>query len=590
MTESTYREPNVSQSRSHSPQASTSSIPGGTGTNPPNQSRTTSTIRSTETHTFQADTNSDKATAAFIRRVLCSHNVLLGNGEKAGNTPRPIEDVLPPLTSSNEIDLQLYGIISVIIKEFVQTWYSKITPDHVFVNEVVQIIAHCTRAFEQRLRKVDLEALLLDEIPERLEAHLTSFRLANQHVSSTNSLVSNPRLIYHTLHPHPALSPVPTELVPSTVVEQRENESAWRQLLIQGVLVLLLPTEDLENGCLRSLVAEIFAEMILGNGISGKACEGWTLWEGITKIAESLQAVGAKEKDPPSADVNPEPSLTRLERYGLLSLPIEKGSEPKQPLVDSKRHHETIATVISGLFWAMLQYTLLACTAMRVVALTVAAPSSLPSRAIVSEQSSESTHQSQIPQVDALGLRRPLGVKRPIVSMRLWSCAAQFVELDIRMPWLLGFISMLRLGTLVGPGKVGDTDGVLDRYLSHAIHTHVLNPASLPDILRTVRSTLFPNNTMGPSRQTPSEEEAKEIKRNCAAALLDIVPLKVAAAFFATTSHDAQFRQVEETLDCFDDAYLNKHLIFQIVELIVIRLFPELGEQGVRELMEERIE
>lgn len=121
-----------------------------------------------------SDINSDKATAAFVRRTLCSHDVLLGNGEKGRNTPRPIEEVLPPLTSSNEVDLQLYGIIAVIIKEFVQTWYSKITPDHAFVNEVLQTIAHCTRALEQRMRKVDLEALLLDEIAELVEAHISS--------------------------------------------------------------------------------------------------------------------------------------------------------------------------------------------------------------------------------------------------------------------------------------------------------------------------------------------------------------------------------------------------------------------------------
>lgn len=120
----------------------------------------------------QTDATSDRATAAFVRRTLCSHNVLLGNGEKGRSTPRPIEEVLPPLTSSNEVDLQLYGIISVIIKDFVQTWYSKITPDQEFVNEVLQIIAHCTRGLEQRLRKIDLEALLLDDIPELLEAHL----------------------------------------------------------------------------------------------------------------------------------------------------------------------------------------------------------------------------------------------------------------------------------------------------------------------------------------------------------------------------------------------------------------------------------
>jgi hypothetical protein len=136
------------------------------------KSRPVSTSHSIEIPKPQPETTSDRATAAFVRRTLCTHDVLLGNGEKGRTTPRPIDEVLPPLTSSNEVDLQLYGIISVIIKESVHTWYSKITPDHIFVNEVLQIIAHCTRALEQRLRHVDLEALLLDELPELFEAHL----------------------------------------------------------------------------------------------------------------------------------------------------------------------------------------------------------------------------------------------------------------------------------------------------------------------------------------------------------------------------------------------------------------------------------
>jgi hypothetical protein len=63
----------------------------------------------------------------------------------------------------------------------------------------------------------------------------------------------------------------------------------------------------------------------------------------------------------------------------------------------------------------------------------------------------------------------------------------------------------------------------------------------------------------------------------------------VAATFFASHNHVAQHEQMEELLGCLDDTYLNKHLIFQIVELIVLRLVPELGRQGVQDLMEERM-
>ncbi|KAH7382345.1 PXA domain-containing protein [Pyrenochaeta sp. MPI-SDFR-AT-0127] len=583
MTESTHWDSGIPPLQPPSHQAPTSSTPGAIGSNLPNHPRATGTTRPIEAQKSQSDTTSDKATAAFIRRILCSHNVLLGNGEKGRTTPRPIEEVLPPLTSSNAVDLQLYGIISVIIKEFVQTWYSKITPDHVFVNEVIQIIAHCTRALEQRLREVDLEALLLDEIPELLEAHLSSFRLAKHQATSPNSLVSDPRLVYHTLHPHPALSPVPSDLVPSTIVEQRENESAWRQLLVQGVLAVLLPTEDLENGCLRALVAEIFAEMILGNGISGKACEGWLLWEGITRIAEVLQTDNAKEKD-----TQPEPAAsgqarTRLERFGLLASSTGEGPGP------SIQHHKTKPVPISGLFWAVVQYAFLACTAVRAVILSLATSSALPLRSVISEQSPvEALDQSQMPQVDAPAVRRPLGSKRPIVSMKLWSCVAQLAELDVRMPWLLGSISIFHRGALAGPGRVGETDGVLDRFLSHAIHKRILNPALLPIALRTLRAALFPNNTLGPPRQIPSLEEVKTIKRGCAAALLNVLPPTVAGILFASHTRNAHLQQIEEVLDCLDDAYLNKHLIFQLVELIVLRLVPELGERGVQDLLEER--
>lgn len=73
------------------------------------------------------------------------------------------------------MDLQLYALIAIILREYIQNWYNKITPDETFVAEIVQIIAHITRALEQRLRKVDLESLLFDEIPDLLDKHITGW-------------------------------------------------------------------------------------------------------------------------------------------------------------------------------------------------------------------------------------------------------------------------------------------------------------------------------------------------------------------------------------------------------------------------------
>lgn len=111
------------------------------------------------------------ATVNLIQRVLAPDKAIKNEAVLGATT---IEDILPPLTSSNEVDVELYAILAIIVKDFVNTWYTKITPDHVFIGEVIQIVAHCSRALEQRLRKVDIPALCLDEIPLLVQNHINS--------------------------------------------------------------------------------------------------------------------------------------------------------------------------------------------------------------------------------------------------------------------------------------------------------------------------------------------------------------------------------------------------------------------------------
>lgn len=115
------------------------------------------------------DPLSDRATLNLIRRTLCPQHL----GDKARDAQPALQDLLPPLTSRNDVDLQLYAFLAIIMRDFVQSWYGKITTDETFVPEILRIIAHCTTALEQRFRKLDLESFLLDEIPELLDKHAT---------------------------------------------------------------------------------------------------------------------------------------------------------------------------------------------------------------------------------------------------------------------------------------------------------------------------------------------------------------------------------------------------------------------------------
>lgn len=47
--------------------------------------------------------------------------------------------------------------------------------------------------------------------------------------------------------------------------------------------------------------------------------------------------------------------------------------------------------------------------------------------------------------------------------------------------------------------------------------------------------------------------------------------------------------EVDTELQVWEDSWMNKHLGYRIVELLMVRLIPEMAEKGPKELMEMRL-
>lgn len=111
----------------------------------------------------------------------------------------------------------------------------------------------------------------------------------------------------------------------------------------------------------------------------------------------------------------------------------------------------------------------------------------------------------------------------------------------------------------------------------------------------------FPNNAPGtPSLFPPSSElELVELRQRAARAIIGLLPTSVAKMYLgkegAALDADGSIRMqsmvddVEGLLMVISDDYCNKHLMYSVLELILVRLMPELSEKGVVELWEERL-
>ena len=114
--------------------------------------------------------------------------------------------------------------------------------------------------------------------------------------------------------------------------------------------------------------------------------------------------------------------------------------------------------------------------------------------------------------------------------------------------------------------------------MSAEINARLSRPELLPSVLHAIRSALFPDNALAAARVPPTGAEAAEIKRVCANTIIEVIPEIIRNRYFGTDDLDLARQDVEKTLDLFADPYINKHLIISAVEVLVVRLFPELGE------------
>ena len=254
--------------------------------------------------------------------------------------------------------------------------------------------------------------------------------------------------------------------------QQAENDAAWRYLLAEGVVSVLLPSEDLQNGCLRTLLTETLADLVLGRFVGDVVSEPAFIWDGIAKAAELIAGAGAdaggrtrgREEEEQRRVMS---ASGNLEKYGLLD-PVRLDEDEQRSKGEAAVGGMLLAQV-SRYFWLGLYITYVFYIIVRTVVVVLATSSSLPHRSRLKHGSKEDD-----------GVHKCLGnVKRsdisnsvstsindrlcPIVEMRVWACLGRLLDVDRLMPWTGGLAALGQWMAVHGLGRVGRVDGLLDR-------------------------------------------------------------------------------------------------------------------------------
>jgi len=313
------------------------------------------------------------------------------------------------------------------------------------------------------------------------------------------------------------------------------------KLVSDGILAILLPTEDLESGCERTLLREILSSLVFGN-VLDKLSEPFMIYELIATAVRQLRP----DLVPPPPEPSPTPRRGSVKPGVRLSPPPDPPRPLPPPRNALERSFSLFVKALSTLYsvLASFHYILL---------------NPLPPRP---------------------------NKRRPIIRTALPSCVSTFFNLRALQPWLP---ATLRLISKPFESRATTVGALLDDLLISKIYPHLSSPKLVVGMLKLARTALFPGDALGPPRKYPSEKQKAIIRAETELVLLDVVPRTVTNMWWKGMDREEMAKEVGRNwLDAFGEKEINKVLVVRLIDLVISRLLPELLESGGAEIRKHR--
>lgn len=249
---------------------------------------------------------------------------LLFETTKASETKRLAERSLPPLTSSNDLDVRLYALFALLLHNFVYDWYTKslkLGSRDEFTKELVFLFAHISRNFQERINSADDEfvRLIVTDIPYLLKKHFESIQdvecmLARDGYEDTDGISCNEVFVNEWM------------IRFSDGLVDDEKTATYRRLLVKSVVCLILPHENTESSISREFVTSLLDGIVLKNVIES-LCDSFAIWDIIGKICIDMSLQPKTNTKNPVSTVRRKSTAHRILEFFIIDEKFEIKTE-----------------------------------------------------------------------------------------------------------------------------------------------------------------------------------------------------------------------------------------------------------------------
>jgi len=200
----------------------------------------------------------------FVFSTPAAWQAVLTRSQWSQNTPK----TLPPLhPNSNEVSDALNDIVSMIIRDFVSSWYKDLSSSPAFPIAVSSVAHASLQQIIERASAIDVSSLVVKRILPKVTAHIEQFRQSEVALrgaglerkltqSEELDLLLASRYASKGGKLHPAIENLSTTFT-------RQTEEAHIRQLVDKALPYILPPKERSSKVLKLVVREIVTCTVL---------------------------------------------------------------------------------------------------------------------------------------------------------------------------------------------------------------------------------------------------------------------------------------------------------------------------------------